>query len=224
VAARVDALPEAVLRSFKSDNPTERQQQLKRATTEIFIDAHPILQWIERNQGASANRVTGRLAHLLSEAVRCAGLVSPELAGGQRKPLSPDSPVTHRLGTLKVEAMLCANMLHGWAGDIEAREAPTPTVGDHSAFRPASAFVDDDRFPTLKAIHKALGANKWIRRKRPLTSKGKEHPQRLLIHAGDWQDFKNRPRDPLDNPAEVVDAIAEAVARKEEIDKAKGRQ
>jgi hypothetical protein len=46
-----------------------------------------------------------------------------------------------------------------------------------------------------------------------------------LIHAGDWLDFKNRPTgDPLDNPAEVVDAVLATERRKKEIDKAKGRK
>ena len=74
---------------------------------------------------------------------------------------------------------------------------------DNSAFRPATELLREP-FDTFKAMWAALKANKWIRWQNP-------SKQRLLIHAGDWSKFlAQQPPDPLDAPAEVVDAALAA--------------
>jgi hypothetical protein len=49
---------------------------------------------------------------------------------------------------------------------------------DPTAYRPAKEFMNGD----YKAINKVLEDNPWIRRRKP-------NKQRLLIHAGDWQEY-----------------------------------
>jgi hypothetical protein len=102
----------------------------------------------------------------------------------------------------------------------EARERfPVEAVADDpTAYRPASEFLDDDRFPTHAAIRKALDANPWIRTRRPKGKNGKPIPNRLEIHAGHWHEFLQQPQpvDPLDNPAPIVDAVMELERSKEE--------
>jgi hypothetical protein len=55
-----------------------------------------------------------------------------------------------------------------------------------------------------------LRANPWIRWRKP-------SPQRLEIHAGDWHKFLQQPSksaDPLDAPADLVDAVMSVESRK----------
>ena len=54
---------------------------------------------------------------------------------------------------------------------------------DSSAFRPAKEFLDPEHYKTHKQLCAALKANPWIRTRKP-------SPQRLEIHAGDWQRFR----------------------------------
>jgi hypothetical protein len=83
----------------------------------------------------------------------------------------------------------------------------------------------DGPFSVFKAINKALKDNPWIRCRRPLTKDGREHPRRREIHAGDWTRFKaGQAPDPLDQPAETVDAVVEAAGRQEEIRRRKGER
>lgn len=87
---------------------------------------------------------------------------------------------------------------------------------DPTAYRPAKEFMNGN----YKAISKVLVEYPWIRRHKP-------SKQRLLIHAGDWQEYVNKKQsagDPLDQPAEVVDAaVAEVERRKAEELKRKER-
>jgi hypothetical protein len=102
-------------------------------------------------------------------------------------------------------------------GPVEtpAAGSTATSIEDDSAYRPASEFLAPERFPTLKAIGKALAANPWIRSRRPTGKNGKPISNRLNIHAGDWHKFVNQSQgDPLDQPASVVDAVLETEKRK----------
>jgi hypothetical protein len=108
----------------------------------------------------------------------------------------------------------------GEAGSEKSGSNSAPL--DETAYRPASEFIDEDRFPYLKAINAALKANPWIRWSRPIGQNGKEIPNRLLIHAGDWHKFRNeRSANPLDAPAGLVEAVLAAEERKAQIQKQK---
>jgi hypothetical protein len=99
------------------------------------------------------------------------------------------------------------------------------TTTDPTAFRPAKEFIDEDRFPDFKTIRKALDANPEIRRRRPKGKNGQIIPNRLEIHAGDWQEFKQRMQaEPLDSPSSMVDAAIETAGRQAEIHKLKAEQ
>src|SRR5262249_35883609 len=96
-------------------------------------------------------------------------------------------------------------------------DEPEPT-DDPTAYRPASEFIEGSRFSTLRAIRKVLDANPKIRRRRPHAKTGKQIPNRLEIHAGDWLAFIHaKSVDPSDMPANVVDAVMEQEQRKVEI-------
>jgi hypothetical protein len=112
----------------------------------------------------------------------------------------------------------------GPEGAPSGQAEPEIVMDDPTAFRPASEFIDEERFPDLKAIHKALRANPWIRAKRPIGKNGKPIPNRLLIHAGDWQEFRQQKQavDPLDLPARLVDDVMETERRKAESREKKG--
>jgi hypothetical protein len=102
----------------------------------------------------------------------------------------------------------------------QQEESPAPTAGDPTAYLPASDFLDHERFQTFNAIRKALKENPSIRRRRPVGKSGKEVPNRLEIHAGDWHQFlRKQSTHPLDLPAAVVDAVMEAEKRKLELRK-----
>jgi hypothetical protein len=104
------------------------------------------------------------------------------------------------------------------AAPVRQADAPV-SPADDSAYRPAKEFIDPERFPTFKAIRCALDANPTIRTRRPFGKNGKPLANRLDIHAGDWQQFKHNRQvvDPLDAPAEIVDAVMEEERRKAEI-------
>jgi hypothetical protein len=95
----------------------------------------------------------------------------------------------------------------------EARAEPLgipEPAEDPTAYRPAKEFLDGERYPDYKAIHRALDENSWIRWRNP-------SPRRLEIHAGDWHKFRHQPSksaDPLDAPADVVDAVMAVESRK----------
>jgi hypothetical protein len=108
-------------------------------------------------------------------------------------------------------------------GGTPADSTATPAEDD-SAFRPASEFIADERFPTYKDIRKALDANPWIRCKKPTGKNGKPVKNRLNIHAGDWHKFLNQPQanqpqaiDLMDQNAAAVDALMETQKRKAEV-------
>jgi hypothetical protein len=96
------------------------------------------------------------------------------------------------------------------------RTLAAPPV-DNSAFRPAKELLSPE-FPTYKAQHRALEKNPQIRWQRPTSKKGKPIANRLEIHAGDWNEFLNQRAqanpNPLDLPAEVVDAAVQEVERR----------
>jgi hypothetical protein len=98
----------------------------------------------------------------------------------------------------------------------------TATADDPTAYRPMKEFIDD-QFPTHKSIHKCLNSNPSIRKRRPKGKNGQPIMNRLEIHAGDWQRFKRLRSggDPLDQPAEMVDAAIEAAGRQADIRKLK---
>lgn len=94
-------------------------------------------------------------------------------------------------------------------------DPPAPLVTD-DPFRPAKEFLDTERFPDFKTIHKHLAAHPEVRTRKP-------SPRRLKIHAADWiKSLANT--DPLDLPCTVVDAIRDAETRKAEINRGKGRK
>jgi hypothetical protein len=101
----------------------------------------------------------------------------------------------------------------------EPLPAAVEAADDPTAYRPASEFIAPERFPTLKAINKALAKNPSIRWRRPTGKNGKPIPNRLTIHAGDWHDFIHRKQSVsgLDQPAHVVDEVIEIEKRKAEI-------
>lgn len=134
-----------------------------------------------------------------------------DLSKAQRKELSKllraTSPATERLRELAA-----------WRKKrkrIAKRLAPHV---DRVHYRIASELIDD-RFPTLKSIRKALNDIPAIRRKRPIGKNGKPVKNRLLIHTGDWDAFKQRyrPADVLDAQAETVEAVLQMEKRKKEI-------
>jgi hypothetical protein len=93
----------------------------------------------------------------------------------------------------------------------ELTGAPLP-ARDATAFVPAKELLKKpfDTYPRLRA---ALEKNRWIRTRKP-------SPQRLEVHAGDWHRFlaqrQSAPPDPLDLPAEVVDAAVRVVQERKD--------
>lgn|GEM_PF-3882898 len=102
---------------------------------------------------------------------------------------------------------------------------------DNTAFVPAKTFIKRDGFPKyLNEITASLNANLWIRRKRPVSkTTGREIPNRLLVHAGDWHKFEQQRQpvgDPFDqNPGLVETTLDEIEGRKavEKVRKTAGR-
>jgi len=89
---------------------------------------------------------------------------------------------------------------------------------DDASYRPKSearsmfGFTSEREFSSFLKRHK-------IRTQKPIAkSTGKPHPRRLNVHIGDVAEAKARESDPLDQPGSVVDAIAEAARRKDQID------
>jgi hypothetical protein len=94
-----------------------------------------------------------------------------------------------------------------------ARGAAQAGAGDDpTAYRPMKEFLDPERFPDYGSIRRALTAHPWIRTRRPSPK-----ARRRFIHAGDWQSMLNQQTatDPLDVPAETVDAAVKEVERRE---------
>jgi len=98
--------------------------------------------------------------------------------------------------------------------------APEPT-GDDSSFRPAKEIRE--RFPELCKHHDLMKfvEDHGVRWRRPVSAKtGQPHPRRVEIHIGELSEAieKEQKTDPLDLPAEQVDAaVAEAERRKAEV-------
>jgi hypothetical protein len=92
-----------------------------------------------------------------------------------------------------------------------AAPPPCSPADDDGAYRPATRFLDSRRFPTYKRLHKALKKNPWIRTRKP-------SPQRLEVHAGDWDRYlallDAAGFDALDMGAENVDAFLAEVRRR----------
>jgi hypothetical protein len=177
----------------------------------------PVTGWLERRRPPDkADLVKRRLLSVLSEAVRCAGLDIPEYAGGTVAQVTGEPTLgATRTATLVVTAKAFAAELLRWADDIEAEDETMAPPTDDSAFRPASESLDSTRFKTYKQLHAALKANPWIRTRKP-------SPQRLEIHAGDWQRFRNALDtagfESLDVSAETAEGfMAEVRERQEEI-------
>jgi hypothetical protein len=97
---------------------------------------------------------------------------------------------------------------------------PEPPADD-SAFRPASEFLSREGFPkSYGELNRALDENMWIKRRRPRSKRtGQPIRNRLEVHAGDWHRFlaqrKQEAPDPLDLPADIVDAAVQEVRRRE---------
>ena len=129
------------------------------------------------------------------------------------------SPVPGPPGTPPSIVRLSAPLWRPMPPEKESQPADDPT-----AYTPMSELIDDDRFPTIKAIYKALDANPSIRWRRPTGKSGKPIPNRKEIHTGDWHRFKRQAQagDSLDQPSELVDAAIDAAGRQEEIRKRKG--
>jgi len=118
-------------------------------------------------------------------------------------------------------------MSTGTTSDNESPFGRPADAGDPTAYAPASELTDRDQFPTIKAINKALEDNPWIRKRRPIgKGTGQPVPNRLEIHIGDWHRLKKQRRsmDPLDRPAEIVDAVLEAAGRQAEIRRLRGEK
>lgn len=145
-------------------------------------------------------------------------------AGNSEREAKAEGENVRRIGDLSrsVEDAVASLRLLADAPSELPPAAPPPPFNDPTAYRPAKEFIGD-AFPTAKAIRKELDANPTIRTRRPIGRNGEPIPNRLEIHAGDWHDFINRPKqtDPLDNPAAIVDAVMEAEGRKEKIRKLK---
>ena len=98
-------------------------------------------------------------------------------------------------------------------------EGDAPPAYNDSAYRPAKEFLDTTRVQTYKQLHAVLEANPWIRWKKP-------SPQRLEIHAGDWQAFRSAldtgAFEALNVSAErMEDFLAETRQRQEEVRQSK---
>lgn len=97
-----------------------------------------------------------------------------------------------------------------------------------NTFRPMKEFICD-RYPTFKAIQKVLDANPSISWQHPFGKNGQPIKNRKVIHVGDWLAITKRlPGNPLDLPADVVDAVEKSLLevrhRQEEIRKTKRRR
>jgi hypothetical protein len=95
------------------------------------------------------------------------------------------------------------------------RQEDAQPADDDSAFRPAKRCLDETRFRNFKRLRAVLKANPWIRTRKP-------SPQRLKVHAGDWDRYlamlDEAGFDALDVSAETMDAfLAEMRRRQEEI-------
>jgi hypothetical protein len=77
-----------------------------------------------------------------------------------------------------------------------------------NVYRPARELLTRIIAPNLVALHRILKANPWIHRRRPLTRKGKPDPNKVLVHAGDFNDYLRAcSANPHELPEHVYDAV-----------------
>jgi hypothetical protein len=204
------------------------------ATRQFTVLAHEATRLILRGNGKGNSPCSGWLLHLadrdvpLQPSCRRKYLAWPPQGDPWWVPATPENRPpdwwacrlsnVFWLSQLAVEEALEAAGARasgeGIEGSRSSRNVGAP-LADESAYRPASEFVDRERFPNLKAVNKALEENPDIRRRRPLSRTGQPIPNRLEIHAGDWHAFRARlareAPDPLDCPAGMADKFLAAV-------------
>ncbi len=127
----VQQLPKEVVASFALPDAKARALRLEERRNEILVGVQPLLSWIERRRPpGTADPVIRRLYDVTAEAVACAGSDIPQYAGGKiSRPTGPLSPGVKRTATLVVMALLVADQLRDWAGDIEVEEGPETRAG-----------------------------------------------------------------------------------------------
>jgi hypothetical protein len=114
-------------------------------------------------------------------------------------------------------SLAAVKFLQGQAGESNVngggRLPEAGQVTDDSAYRPAKRFLDGNRFRSHKRLSAALKRNPWIRTRKP-------SPQRLEVHAGDWDRYlamlDEAGFDALDVAAETADAFLTEVRRRQE--------
>ena len=121
--------------SFALPVAEERVALLTRITTKISYGMLPVVGWVERRRPPeTADLVRRRLFGVLNEAVGCAAYDIPEYAGGVKPERASRgqeglySDGAYRTATLAVSAIAVADLLHGWADDIEREEGKDPPV------------------------------------------------------------------------------------------------
>jgi hypothetical protein len=103
---------------------------------------------------------------------------------------------------------------------------PAKLEEDDTAYVAARTFLKRDGFPKyLSEITASLKVNTWIRWKRPVSKKtGREIPNRLLIHAGDWHKFEQQKQsmvDPFEQNLSLVEATLEEIEARKNLEKAR---
>jgi hypothetical protein len=136
MAELIRRIPDDVVVSFALANAEERVAQLTQITNKISYGMLPIVGWVERRRHPeTAELIKRRLLFVLNEAVECAAYDIPEYAGGaihecairgkERRP----SDGARRTATLVVSATTVADLLRGWADDIEAEDMQRDSSG-----------------------------------------------------------------------------------------------
>jgi hypothetical protein len=112
-------------------------------------------------------------------------------------------------------------LLTAFGLDLQPGENTQPNSPADEYYRPLSQLQaeNQERFPTMKSARTFLDKHPRIRRRRPTTKRGSEHPQRIEVNHGDWhaclkQESERPANEPEDAPADAADAILAAHEQK----------
>lgn len=150
LSARIDAVPDAVVKAFAISNDSERNNAVKSSMNELAFDFWPVFSYLERHWPADGVELVKRRLSLVEDmAINCAQHDIPEYEGGriQASAGSPPSVGARLTAELVVVSRLFSMSLREWAKDVERAEAsPTKSLNsEHStAIADHSLHLDFD--------------------------------------------------------------------------------
>jgi len=151
MAQLVERLPDELVRSFATDDPQQRVEQLRSKTTEILAGMLDVVGWIERYRHPGTADVLNHRLHIVTDAcLLCGSLEIPEFSGGVRKaPKGEPSEGMVQAAILMTYSLALADSFCGWAETIEDEE---------SARRPKTAVRTKKSTSKGDAQTKIIGA------------------------------------------------------------------